>query len=840
MEMSNVTFDLLWREAVLELLEVLETENPEDPDLAPKDLTDWSSIYIKYVQIFSKLQDSYDQMVHPQKRLDIKKALEACLGRMLEIRDWLTTLNDKVDLVSFDSILVDLKLTPKSVEIPIPRYFVSEREKELGERKKFMNALLDKYNVESSADAAAEKLIPFPEEEAIKIIQANERGRQGRQKTKLVEKLKRQQAFDTEMQVSGRIIAPNEAAIKIQSVVRAHITRKKVKLMEEEELIFIGMKPKPRDENENPVTSQVKNLERRRNIQQENRVEYEKALIALKERIFETEGPDMKEEIQDKINQWFVETRNPENGEYNSLPEEEDGGSRMILTEAEMQPEEPAEEAGKAEKKDDKKDGKKGDDKAGKKDGKGDEKGEDEHEDNEPKIPESKFVSAIEAGVKTYGDKWQERDEGNNFFQKYDAEMVKDELRPVVYDEVRVEVDKEMRVLLENLREMVEAEKAARSGKKGKKGKKDKKKKGKGKKDKKGKKGKGKKDLTADRSLESLYAELVEQGIVRPYEERKISEYIGEFNFLGSALKQTDEIIRPSIGQTRELVKELCILPLGSEYLHESSPFCKSVLFYGVKDSGKSLMTNIIANSVGANIFNISPRNTDGKYKGKESTLMVHMVFKVARAMAPSIILIEESEKVFCSDKKKQKEFAGEFEEKLDRIKKDLVKEMKTVKAGERLLVIGHTKEPQLCAKKDEKAFLGFWSKHIYLPLPDYASLRELWGHKFANEHIPLKPEFDLPSLTYISRGHTATAIENVCKSIASSSRGKTVNEKPLTVSEIVTELSKFDTTESQQDHELHEWSFKLPSNPNKGRSVSTASSKKKGGKKGKDKKKKK
>lgn len=169
--MSNVTFDLSWREAVLEILEVLEAESPEDPDLAPKDLTDWSSIYIKYVQIFSKLQDSYDQMVHPQKRLDIKKALEACLGRMLEVRDWLTSLNNKVDLVSFDNILVDLKLTPKSIELPIPRYFVSEREKELGERKKFMNALLDKYNVDATTDSGGQSLVPFPEEEAIKIIQ---------------------------------------------------------------------------------------------------------------------------------------------------------------------------------------------------------------------------------------------------------------------------------------------------------------------------------------------------------------------------------------------------------------------------------------------------------------------------------------------------------------------------------------------------------------------------------------------------------------------------------------------------------------------------------------------
>ena len=133
----------------------------------------------------------------------------------------------------------------------------------------------------------------------------------------------------------------------------------------------------------------------------------------------------------------------------------------------------------------------------------------------------------------------------------------------------------------------------------------------------------------------------------------------------------------------------------------------------------------------------------------------------------------------------------------------------------------------------------GQRAREVYLPLPDYASLRDLWSRKFVNEHIPLRPDFDLSSLTYISRGHTASAIEEVCKSIASSSRGKTVNEKPLTVNEIVTELSKFDTTESEQDQELLEWSYKLPSNPNKGRAVSTAS-KKKGGKKDKGKKKKK
>lgn len=36
--------------------------------------------------------------------------------------------------------------------------------------------------------------------------------------------------------------------------------------------------------------------------------------------------------------------------------------------------------------------------------------------------------------------KWQDRDEGENFHQKYDAELVKDELRPIVFEEIRLQV----------------------------------------------------------------------------------------------------------------------------------------------------------------------------------------------------------------------------------------------------------------------------------------------------------------------------------------------------------------------------------------------------------------
>lgn len=46
-----------------------------------------------------------------------------------------------------------------------------------------------------------------------------------------------------------------------------------------------------------------------------------------------------------------------------------------------------------------------------------------------------------------------------------------------------------------------------------------------------------------------------------------------------------------------------------------------------------SLPLQAIANLAGANFFNLSPRNTDGRYPGKNVNMMVHMAFKVRISM---------------------------------------------------------------------------------------------------------------------------------------------------------------------------------------------------------------
>ena len=82
--MSNASFNLQWEEAMLELHEQVHQESLDpsiDPAAAPKStdphkyFQECGHLYVKYLQIFKKLEECYDFMVHPQKRIDIKAVL---------------------------------------------------------------------------------------------------------------------------------------------------------------------------------------------------------------------------------------------------------------------------------------------------------------------------------------------------------------------------------------------------------------------------------------------------------------------------------------------------------------------------------------------------------------------------------------------------------------------------------------------------------------------------------------------------------------------------------------------------------------------------------------------
>ena len=130
---------------------------------------------MKYIVLANKLEDIYDQMVHPQKRILVRSILDGCLGRVVELKHDLVN----VDVAEFsynDAVLQQLGLTALDIESRVPRYFRREREQEIATRRRFIEDIYTKMGWHDD-EVAEEKMT---EVQAIKIIQMHERARQGR------------------------------------------------------------------------------------------------------------------------------------------------------------------------------------------------------------------------------------------------------------------------------------------------------------------------------------------------------------------------------------------------------------------------------------------------------------------------------------------------------------------------------------------------------------------------------------------------------------------------------------------------------------------------------------
>ena len=84
----------------------------------------YSVLYIRYVRLLRKLEECYDQIVHPQKRRDIRVTLDCAMARVSQLREKLFTFGlggFQTDFPNLDAYLLDLKLAPHEIEVPIPR-----------------------------------------------------------------------------------------------------------------------------------------------------------------------------------------------------------------------------------------------------------------------------------------------------------------------------------------------------------------------------------------------------------------------------------------------------------------------------------------------------------------------------------------------------------------------------------------------------------------------------------------------------------------------------------------------------------------------------------------------
>jgi len=148
---------------------------------------------------------------------------------------------------------------------------------------------------------------------------------------------------------------------------------------------------------------------------------------------------------------------------------------------------------------------------------------------------------------------------------------------------------------------------------------------------------------------------------------------------------------------------------------------------------------------------------------------MIASVMLVAKEYQPSLIYIDEVEKVYPAKKKKGKK--GKKKKKNDptnpaRIKKTLAKwRAKFIDDTTRIAIVGCTSAPDDGSKVE---FKKNFDRAIYFPYPDYTTCRLLWK-TFIEERlqpenhrgpkIKLKPDFPLSTLAHISIGYSAGSI---------------------------------------------------------------------------------
>ncbi|XP_029789417.1 dynein regulatory complex protein 11 isoform X2 [Suricata suricatta] len=761
--MSNAMYNKMWHQTQEALNSLLDKESESTTEPRRNQVLVFqmlATFYIKYLQIFRNLENVYDQIVHPQKRLLIRKILDGVMGRILELKNEMVEL-ELTEFHYFDDVLQDLKLAPQQLDIPIPKYFLKEKLEVIKGRERILAQILADSRLDVDEKKSSVKSMPL--EEAVKLIQVAERARQGRLRAMFMKQIFRQEYRAKQAKIlSEKVVDLEAAALQIQKVWRGFRQYKKTKKQREDEMMFLGMNPPPLFNEVSATMMQAEKVTSLRNeVQTKHEEKYREALVTIKDDLKLVEGPDIKDNLQDQIRHWFIECRNL-TGTFPDYPNAEEGGSAVIFSN--KTPQQVIEdiiasqEEEEKNKKNKKKKAKNPEKPRKDKEKKGTrEKGKEE--DEGWKMSPSVFLPAMEEGNNVYKDVWKNRDESWNFPQDYDPELIRQEKREELESEIRIQVDELMRQELKNLKLAVnrEKEQPLKAGKK----KGDKKKN-------KGTKGKKDKDLTPDRTLESLYTELVEEGLLIRAPNVNLSDYIG------------------------------------SAVVHERAPLVKSLLLAGPSGVGKKMLVHAICTETGANLFNLSAANIAGKYPGKSGLqMMLHVVFKVARQLQPSVVWVGDTEKTFY---KKVPSAERMIEPK--RLKKQLPKILRLLKPSDRILIVGTTRRP---FDAELQSFCKVYQKIILVPRPDYASRFVLWKQIIQRNGGVITNALNVSCLAKVSDGFTQGHIVQVVKGVLTDRRIHRQSYKPLMAVEFITALASMNPVYQEEEESFKNWYSKTP-----------------------------
>lgn len=168
-------------------------------------------------------------------------------------------------------------------------------------------------------------------------------------------------------------------------------------------------------------------------------------------------------------------------------------------------------------------------------------------------------VPMLMEALEEYNSYWYLKEEMDNIEQRFDRQLMLEQVRDEAGKQIRLQVDDLMRYELDKLRcgiELIEMDRP-RSAKNQKTAEKDKE--------------QVTKDPLASKTVEELYGELVLQGIVTPVQNVKLDDVLAEHNFGEFG----EEERMPTVDDIKSILTHLVIFPMSAPSLHTVLPLTK-------------------------------------------------------------------------------------------------------------------------------------------------------------------------------------------------------------------------------------------------------------------------
>ena len=741
-------------------------------------------VYVKYIYLMRRIEDSYDQIIHVQIRAMVKNFLQNILCRLVKVKGEIIYFNNPIlefkpcHYVFLDEYLIDLKLEPDDLEIAIPRYFREDYSDKMVERRLLLENGLKRLNGNTLPEEDRTKFfyhVDLTFDDAVCMLQNFEIGRQNikRITQRILFEMKRVKDV---MPGGGQTLAAEEKKnMNLQHLVAIQ----KVKQIREEEMKFLRMKKYTLEENltipalnsigTNPtekdeIFSNIKSPDEirknRKEIQKERQRDYDEYLKNLEKSINEVEGYDMRQKMINERREWMEQYKH----DHNEPPQQ----IKLFYDKFNVTIKQELDDNQKKEKDKIAKDKLKKEQDKKKKDEQGD------------KIVVKPYTgpSGIEMqNIQKYVTEFKELFETpSEFINQKDTFMVnlaRNTVLEKVTEAIKLEVDQAISVEIANRRTIHL----------------------KGKKDKLPKQPKvkvppekfctGEKPL-AKVPLSELFNELIDKRVIRKMVPHTLDELLCDFNYVAHRMNIIDEnLIDVPLFYTKQLIKEFCIFPLGDPFVKSNLGVnVPSVLFHGPPGTGKTLAALAIAYHTDALFIDISPKNVDGKINTKEDlSRTLASAFRIAKNYQPAIIYFDNAEQIFAAKAK------GAIKNPAAQKMKKYIASMKNLITQDmRVLIIGCTnKGNPFLNKKDMKSV---FEKTLYFGLPSYADRVKLWKTKIQAK-TEMDGDLDYSILAEMSNGYSHESIVNCIEYTLSRQRMDRIKFDSLKTQEFISSLSK-------------------------------------------------